>query len=361
MGHGATALVDYLVFRGTGWGPGSNATALLNARYSLSRWQLPGMTKIFGKEEGVYFNPRAVPRAFAVSRFRSFAGREELLSRLQSPLFAPGQSLLLTEGELARLPRGFIEALEDERESFHVLPASWVTAADKELARETDEAAREKLSVYRAPWGWSVGDEMSVLIRTDAPLGACHLIFTYYPMAEKPSRLMLRVERAGMVTELPVELPGLQAGAMGSRGPAQKAVNLGALAAGEYQVSLEKTTECSANIDSVRFSESPPDDGAGEGGAVDITSFRPNRIELSADLRRPAFIVLSEVYYPGWEALVDSQDAPLLCGNYILRAVPVLEGKHRIVLQFRPKSFQWGLGISLGSLLLVCVFLFIRR
>jgi len=361
MGHGATALVDYLAFRGTGWGPGSNASALLNARYILSRLPLPGMKKVFGEENAVYLNPRAVPRAFAVSRFRGFASQEELLGWLMSPLFAPGQSLLLTEKELARLPRDFIEVLEDERENFRVLPASFETSAEKAAARETDEAVRFRMAVYRAPWGWSMGDELSIFIRTGVSLDGCYLIFTFYPTAESPSRVVLRMERAGVVTELPVVLPGLQPGDAEPGRPVQTAVNLGALAPDEYRVSLEKTAECSANIDSLRVSRFPPDNGAGEVGAVEIASFRPNRLRLSADLRRPAFVVLSEVYYPGWEALVDGKAVPLLSGDYILRAVPVPAGKHEIILRFRPKSFQWGLGISLGSLVLTGVFLLIRR
>ena len=109
MGHSATALVDYMTFRGMGWGPGSNATALLNVRYILSRQELPGMKKVFGDEEAVYFNRRAVPRAFAVSRFHSFGNREEMLGWLRSPLFSPGQSVLLADKDLAKLPPGFIE------------------------------------------------------------------------------------------------------------------------------------------------------------------------------------------------------------------------------------------------------------
>ncbi|PYV13290.1 MAG: hypothetical protein DMG07_14965, partial [Acidobacteria bacterium] len=61
MGHGATALVDYFALRGTGWGPASNASALLGVRYFPSRVAIAGMEKVF--EAGpVYRNPRALPR-----------------------------------------------------------------------------------------------------------------------------------------------------------------------------------------------------------------------------------------------------------------------------------------------------------
>src|SRR5262249_15444645 len=91
MGHGATALVDYFEFRGTGWGPGSNASALLNIRYIPSPAPVPGMPKVFEGTPAVYRMERGVPRAFVASRFRAFDDGKELLSWLRSPLMAPRQ------------------------------------------------------------------------------------------------------------------------------------------------------------------------------------------------------------------------------------------------------------------------------
>ena len=97
-------------------------------------------------------------------------------------------------------------------------------------------------------------------------------------------------------------------------------------------------------------------------GTVAVTSFAPNRIKLAASLTRPAFVVLSEVYYPGWEATVDGRPAPLVNGDYILRAVPVSAGRHEVVLRFRSRPFQLGLTISLMTLATpALVFLYRRR
>ena len=72
MGYGATGLVDYFDFRGTGWAPTSNASALLNVRYFVSPIPVPGMNKVLDGAQPIYRNVRAVPRAFAVSRYRAF-------------------------------------------------------------------------------------------------------------------------------------------------------------------------------------------------------------------------------------------------------------------------------------------------
>jgi uncharacterized membrane protein YfhO len=60
-------------------------------------------------------------------------------------------------------------------------------------------------------------------------------------------------------------------------------------------------------------------------------------------MKLPSFVVLSEINYPGWEATVDGHTAPLVTGDYALRAVAVPEGRHSIKFQFRSQTFRWGL------------------
>ncbi len=72
----------------------------------------------------------------------------------------------------------------------------------------------------------------------------------------------------------------------------------------------------------------------------------PGRIihQISADA--PALLVLSETHYPGWQATVDGQPAPILRADYVLRAVPVPAGDHTVELTFRPRSVTLGAIIS---------------
>ena len=78
--------------------------------------------------------------------------------------------------------------------------------------------------------------------------------------------------------------------------------------------------------------------------------------EYAISSQRPALLVLSEVFYPGWEAHLDERPAPLLRVNYALRGVPLPAGAHRVRLRFRPPSVQRGAVLSLLgiALLLVC-------
>lgn len=63
-------------------------------------------------------------------------------------------------------------------------------------------------------------------------------------------------------------------------------------------------------------------------------------------------LVVSEIFYPGWQVTVDGQPAPLLRANDILMAVPVPSGDHQIELTFAPDLVKIGALISALSLLL---------
>ncbi|HMQ55277.1 MAG TPA: YfhO family protein, partial [Anaerolineae bacterium] len=87
----------------------------------------------------------------------------------------------------------------------------------------------------------------------------------------------------------------------------------------------------------------------------------PQSLSLSVSTPTPALLVLSEPYYPGWQATVDGQSAPILRANYLLRAIPVPAGEHRIELVFQPWSFTLGAIISLLTLIAVSVTLVLIR
>ncbi|HEY3132053.1 MAG TPA: YfhO family protein [Acidobacteriota bacterium] len=360
MGHGATALVDYFTLRGTGWAPTSNASALLNVRYFLAATDIPGMTRVFNGDASVYFNPHAVPRAFIASRYQAFDRDEELLSWIQTPLFTHRETVLLRKRDLEKLPQPFLAAAQNEQEGIGVREISHLTAADKMAERLGDEDAR-RLQLLRPPWGWSTGDEIIFSLQLDQPVEHCFLICNFYPTGSAASHLKFRLEGPKGQSTIPMELPGLAAGPGLPEAPQLARIDLGHLDGGQYRFSFVKTEICSANIDSLRISKSDPDSGDQSAGAVKILSYQPNVLKLFARASRPSFLILSEVYYPGWEASVNGRPATLLAADFILRAVPLGEGKHQIELRYRPASFRWGLAMSIISAIGVTVFLFVTR
>ena len=71
-----------------------------------------------------------------------------------------------------------------------------------------------------------------------------------------------------------------------------------------------------------------------------LTAYEPNR--LSYDVRSPkgGVVVFSEIFYPGWTATVDGQPVQIGRVNYVLRAITVAAGEHKVELAFFPHSLD---------------------
>ncbi len=89
-------------------------------------------------------------------------------------------------------------------------------------------------------------------------------------------------------------------------------------------------------------------------GTISLQSYEPNYLVYESQTDSEALAVFSEIYYPyGWNAFIDGQPAKHLCANYVLRAMPVPAGKHKIEFRFQPKTYETGNTIAMiGSLLL---------
>ncbi|MBN1994001.1 MAG: YfhO family protein [Anaerolineae bacterium] len=83
-----------------------------------------------------------------------------------------------------------------------------------------------------------------------------------------------------------------------------------------------------------------------------ITAYTPERVEVTANLASPGWLVLSEAYYPGWQVRVDGQPVEIMPVNIMFRAVELPVGEHVLVFEFKPASLQMGMWVS-GLALLV--------
>ena len=72
-----------------------------------------------------------------------------------------------------------------------------------------------------------------------------------------------------------------------------------------------------------------------------------NQVELVVQTPVDSYLVLSDVYYPGWRATVDGKPAELLRADYVFRAVPVPAGEHTVRLEFAPWTWRAGLWVSI--------------
>lgn len=88
-----------------------------------------------------------------------------------------------------------------------------------------------------------------------------------------------------------------------------------------------------------RFKEQLKDAQAqGNVSLVKLTSYSSNHLAYDISSDKGGVVVFSEIYYPGWTATVDGKPVELGRADYILRALNVTPGNHKIELLFKPKS-----------------------
>jgi hypothetical protein len=90
--------------------------------------------------------------------------------------------------------------------------------------------------------------------------------------------------------------------------------------------------------------------------SIKLTQYKPNYLAYEAkNLKAEQLAVFSEIYYnKGWDAYIDGNKVPYFRANYVLRAMLIPAGDHKIEFKFEPKSYYVGEKVSLaGSVLLV--------
>ncbi len=80
--------------------------------------------------------------------------------------------------------------------------------------------------------------------------------------------------------------------------------------------------------------------------SVSILKYKPNYVEIEAEMSAPGFLVLGDTYYPGWKVFVDGKKDKIYRADYILRAVYLKPGKHIVKFTYDPFSFKIGMLIS---------------
>lgn len=96
---------------------------------------------------------------------------------------------------------------------------------------------------------------------------------------------------------------------------------------------------------------SPPEGPvAAGGGTAEMVSYDNNTVVVHVQ-GGGGLLVLSDVWDPGWQAMVDDRPAPVLRTDYMLRSVPVPPGSHHVVFRFVPRPFRLGLTLAAAGTL----------
>jgi len=95
--------------------------------------------------------------------------------------------------------------------------------------------------------------------------------------------------------------------------------------------------------------------GAPDPGSVKVIAETTDTIELDANVNANAILLVTNAYSKGWRARSlgpSSQDHyDVLPGDWALQAIPLMPGRHHLLLEYRPTAFVAGKWISIAALL----------
>lgn len=79
---------------------------------------------------------------------------------------------------------------------------------------------------------------------------------------------------------------------------------------------------------------------------VDIITYSTNKVLLKANVQKANFLVLTDVFFPGWKTFVDGQETKIYKADYIFRSIFLEKGEHTVEFVYDPLSFKLGMWIS---------------
>ncbi|HYF02065.1 MAG TPA: YfhO family protein [Patescibacteria group bacterium] len=88
---------------------------------------------------------------------------------------------------------------------------------------------------------------------------------------------------------------------------------------------------------------------------VKCLEYHNNSFKYSVTTAEPGVLVLSELYYPDWQAYVDGTPVRTIPAYHALRAIDVPAGNHIVEMRYESKSFTTGAIISVTTLSLALI------
>ena len=84
-----------------------------------------------------------------------------------------------------------------------------------------------------------------------------------------------------------------------------------------------------------------------------IKELNENKIVIETFSEKDSILILTDVFYPGWEVFVDGEQTEIHRANGVVRAVVLEEGSHSVEFNYVPKSCWFGVIISIITLIIL--------
>ena len=89
-------------------------------------------------------------------------------------------------------------------------------------------------------------------------------------------------------------------------------------------------------------------------GYIQLKNYKPNHLTYKSSNKKEQLAVFSEIYYDkGWNAYIDNFKTEHIRVNYILRAMIIPKGVHKIEFKFEPKTYNVSQTIALSSSIVI--------
>jgi len=100
--------------------------------------------------------------------------------------------------------------------------------------------------------------------------------------------------------------------------------------------------------------------GASPGKAI-VKARDGGGLDIQTNTYRNGYLVLSEIFYPGWRATVDGKEVALERADYLISALPLPAGSHQVTYRYDPLSLKLGAACTLLACLAAVGMLVVGR
>jgi hypothetical protein len=81
---------------------------------------------------------------------------------------------------------------------------------------------------------------------------------------------------------------------------------------------------------------------AGEiSAAVTVSDYAATRVEISVTTDTPGYLLLTDAFYPGWQASIAGESVEILRADVMFRAVSIPAGEQVVVFDYHPPWLDW--------------------
>jgi len=101
--------------------------------------------------------------------------------------------------------------------------------------------------------------------------------------------------------------------------------------------------------------------GRSEGTDLRISRYTSNQLMAQISTPREQFVLISEIFFPGWRITIDGKEATILRADGVFFGVFVGAGVHTLLVEFKPQYFDVGIASSLFAYVALLVMFIPRR